>query len=445
MESIVSHVFSIRSALEFDTDLKKRRLVGIISATVLLGLFLAFNRIPKLDTVEADLAIVTSPVAQCFQGFCLENTDNSTFWERWWNFSLTYLNLVWIGMVFAFIMAGITESFLFPKNSSQRFTGQGFSGVLKGAVIGPVMSLCSACIVPIATAFRRRGAGIESTVAITQGSSTMNLPALIMASMVFIPLIGGSRIVLSVIGTLVLGSVVAKVIGGKQALASSTNTVTPPILPDESSWKDTLTSASFELIQSTIRQAFRLGPIMVVAGFVSGLAIQWISPQTVTTWIGDDVLGILVAATLGIAVNVPLMFEIPLVAAMLLAGMGTAPAASLLFTAAAAGPITYWGLAKVFPLRGVIALGVSTWVLGVIGGIVLLAITAMIEDQREFSFRADYSKTSSTSQITLPIGNIEVILPGIWGSPVPEDYRYHQGANQYGVSGETSESRISEE
>ena len=441
MESTVSHAFSIRSALEFDTDLKKRRLVGIIAATVLLGLFLAFNRIPKLDTVEADLAIVTSPVAQCFQGFCLENTDNSTFGERWWNFSLTYLNLVWIGMVFAFIMAGITESFLFPKNSSQRFTGQGFSGVLKGAVIGPVMSLCSACIVPIATAFRRRGAGIETTVAITQGSSTMNLPALIMASMVFIPLIGGSRIVLSVIGTLVLGSVVAKVIGDKQVLASSTNTVTPPILPDESSWKDTLTSASFELIQATIR----LGPVMVVAGFVSGLAIQWISPQTVTTWIGDDVLGILVAATLGIAVNVPLMFEIPLVAAMLLAGMGTAPAASLLFTAAAAGPITYWGLAKVFPLRGVIALGVSTWVLGVIGGIVLLAVTAMIEDQREFSFRADYSKTSSTSQTTLPIGNIEVILPRIWGLPVPEDYRYHQGANQYKVLGEKSESRISEE
>ncbi len=76
MESILSYTFSIRSALECDTDLKKRRLVGIIAATVLLGLFLTFNRIPKLDTVEADLAIVTSPVAQCFQGFCLENTDN---------------------------------------------------------------------------------------------------------------------------------------------------------------------------------------------------------------------------------------------------------------------------------------------------------------------------------------------------------------------------------
>ena len=58
---------------------------------------------------------------------------------------------------------------------------------------------------------------------------------------------------------------------------------------------------------------------MIIAGFISGLAIQWVSPQAVTTWIGDDVMGILIAATLGVLINVPLMFEIPLVAAMLLA------------------------------------------------------------------------------------------------------------------------------
>ena len=80
-----------------------------------------------------------------------------------------------------------------------------------------------------------------------------------------------------------------------------------------------------------------------------------------------------------------------------------------------------------------------------VGGIVLLAVTAMIEDEREFSFRADYSKTSSTSQTTLPIREIEVMLPRIWGSPVSEDYRYPQGTTHSGVSGETSESRISEE
>ena len=102
---------SIISFLKLDTDLKKRRLVGIGFAAVLLVLFLLFNRIPKLDTVAADLAIATSPMAECFQGFCLEDPDKKNLWERWWNFSLTYLNLVWIGMTFAFVMAGITEAF----------------------------------------------------------------------------------------------------------------------------------------------------------------------------------------------------------------------------------------------------------------------------------------------------------------------------------------------
>ena len=97
-------------------------------------------------------------------------------------------------MAFAFVMAGITEAFLFPADIRERFEGRGVKGVFKGLIIGPVMNLCSACIVPIATAFRRRGASVETTVAITQGSSTMNLPALIMVVLVFIPFIGGSRI-----------------------------------------------------------------------------------------------------------------------------------------------------------------------------------------------------------------------------------------------------------
>jgi len=356
----------------------------------------------------------------------LENVDDATLWERWWNFSLTYLNLVWIGMVFAFMMAGITESFIFPGSLRERFDGQGFKGVLKGAVIGPVMALCSACIVPVATAFRRRGAGIETTVAITQGSSTMNLPALIMASMVFIPLIGGSRIALSIVGTLLLGPIVARVVG-----AIATKNIDPSDVAvgdqpvDDVSWKYSLGTASIQFLRATVRQAIRLGPIMIIAGFVSGFAIQWISPQAVTNWIGDDILGILIAATLGIAINVPLMFEIPLVAAMLLAGMGTAPAGALLFTAAAGGPITYWGLSKVMPTRGVVTLAIATWTLGVIGGVLLLAITAFTEEDREFAFRADYTKTDRPD-VVLP-------APSIGGKTVAELWGHHLSENNVQV------------
>lgn len=389
-----ARVRKAKTFFKFDTDLKKRRLVGVILALILLGLFLAFNRIPKLDTIEADLAIATSPGAECFQGFCISQDDDSTLMERWWKFSLTYLNLVWMGMAFAFVMAGLTESFLFPADTRERFTGRGFKGVLKGVVIGPAVNLCSACIVPIATAFRRRGAGIETTVAITQGSSTMNLPALIMVTLVFIPIIGGSRIALSILGALLLGPLVAYVAGRGVDSNESEDSISNVEIPVEVSWKDSLSTASLQFVRSTVKQTLRLGPIMVIAGFASGLAIQWISPDTITAWIGDDIVGIIVASSLGIAVNVPLLFEIPLVAAMLLAGMGTAPAGALLFTAAAGGPITFWGLAKVMPKRGVVTLGMSTWGLGIIGGIVVLAITAITEPGRDFSFKSDYTSTS---------------------------------------------------
>lgn len=79
-----------------------------------------------------------------------------------------------------------------------------------------------------------------------------------------------------------------------------------------------------------------------------------------------------------VLINVPLMFEIPLVVGLMLLGMGTAPAAALLFTAAAGGPITFWGLAKHISVRGVAAYAAMIWLLGVGGGLVLVGLDAVL-------------------------------------------------------------------
>ena len=75
------------------------------------------------------------------------------------------------------------------------------------------MTLCSACIVPVSAAFRTRGASIEATISIAQGSSTLNLPALVMTAMVFAPMIGGTRILLSVAGAILIGPIAALAAG----------------------------------------------------------------------------------------------------------------------------------------------------------------------------------------------------------------------------------------
>ena len=374
----------------YDSGAKKRRIFGLVLLTVLLTLFLIFNRVPKLDTVRADLAVAASPVAQCFQGFCIEAPPESSLLERWWDFSLTYLRLVALGMTFAFLVAGATEAFLFPKSSGWGLSATGIKGSLKGLLVGPAMNLCSACIVPVASAFRRRGSGVETTLAITQGSSTLNLPAIIMAAMVFAPLIGGSRIGVSLVGALLIGPLVARIVRRKDEASVGSPLDAGPSTPDLLGWREALCGGCREWAKITASHVIRLAPVMLLAGFASGLAIQWLSPQTVTTWLGDDILGILIASTLGIAINVPLLFEIPLVAVLLLAGMGTAPAAALLFTAAAGGPITFWGLSKVMPKRAIATFGASIWVLGSAGGLIVLAFVSLGSGP-DFALRADYS------------------------------------------------------
>ena len=313
-------------------------------------------------------------MADCFQGFCIEPNSDASFLSRWWDFSLNYLKLITLGMIFAFLVAGLTEVFLFPSESSRGLYQRGIKGSAKGLLIGPAMNLCSACIVPVANAFRQRGAGIETTLAITQGSSTLNLPAMIMAAMVFTPMLAGSRIGLSIVGALLLGPVVAKLAGRNEQPSGISIPESPTQETSRASWREVLSVGGKDWLKASIKYLIKLGPLMVLAGFVSAFAIQLISPETVSRFLGDNPQGVLVAATLGLLINVPLLFEIPLVAALLLVGMGVAPAATLLFAAAAGGPITFWGLAKNMPKKVVATFAVATWVLGTIAGLSILGL-----------------------------------------------------------------------
>ncbi|MCE2500705.1 MAG: PD40 domain-containing protein [Dehalococcoidia bacterium] len=375
----------------FDTALKKKRVIGIVLLAVILGLFLAFNRIPKLDTIQEDLGAVNAPQTECFQGFCIDREPETGFFERWWDFSLSYLRLVSLGMTFAFLAAGITEVFLFPRGEGSRFTGGGLKGVLRGFAVGSSMNLCSACIVPIASAFRRQGAPVETAIAITQGSSTLNIPALVMAALVFTPMLASTRIAVSIVGVLLLGPLVALLIRRRVPIADIFRYGTVGEESGPNTWRDTLTTGLKDWIKASLRYLWRLGPAMVLAGFAGGLVIQWLTPETVAAYLGNNVSGIVVAATFGILINVPLLFEIPLVAVLLLVGMGSAPAAALLFGAAAGGPFTFWGLARVMPKKAVAAFAAGTWSLSMVAGAGLLFIGPFFlnDSDSRILFRSD--------------------------------------------------------
>ncbi len=360
----------------FRTETNKKRLIGLLLFLAILAVFFAFNRFPKLDIVEGDLDAVGGSAVQCFQGFCLERDPGSTFLSRWWSYSVTYLRLVTVGMTFAFVVAGLAEAFIFPRTGKINFVKKGtFKRTFQGAVVGPVMNLCSACIVPVSAAFRQRGGGIEGTVGMVQGSATLNIPAVLMTFFVFTPLLGFSRLLVGLVGAVVIAPIVARVAAqGADSQPDDDEVPSPVDVEREASWSDVLTDGTRNWAKVSLSYVARMGWIMIVAGFMSGLAMQWITEDTVTQFLGNNIQGVVIAATFGILINVPLMFEIPLVALLLLLGMGTAPAATLLFAAAAGGPITFWGLAKIMPRRAIATFAVATWAVAVVGGVCVLGL-----------------------------------------------------------------------
>ena len=368
-----------RPRIALKTGLAKKRAVGLVLLIGMLVPFLALNRFRKLDIVRDDLDSVSGATIECFQGFCIEIGSGASFVSRWIDFSITYLELVTIGMIFAFLVAGLTESFLFPRSGGAMFgRGGSLKRTLKGLAMGPVWNLCSACIAPISASFRRRGGGVDGAVAMVMGSSTLNIPALAMATIIFTPMLGGSRIVLGLVGGLLIGPLVAYAVGERNRVPAVEQEQPDLLEQAPSTWGEALTEGFRDWAKASLGYLVRMGPIMVAAGFASGLVIQWINPDTVSTYLGSHAMGIAIAATLGVLINVPLMFEIPLVALLLLLGMGTAPAATLLFAAAAAGPITFWALGRVIPRKGILTFAAATWMIALLGGMGVWAVESLI-------------------------------------------------------------------
>ena len=378
----------------------KRRVVGVALLLVILVPFAALNRLPKLDTVREDLGAALAPTAQCFQGFCIEDPDRASersgFFARWWRFSVTYLQLVAIGMLFAFAAAAIAEAFLVSDVSVRAglAISDGRPGrwqrIMKGIGLGPVLNLCSACIAPVSSTLRRGGMGVEGALALVHGSATLNVPSLLMIAVVFTPLLGASRLTLGLVAAFSLGPLVAWATRRRGASGASVDDrasaevacAVPVVVAETATWSEVLRTGGAQWLRSFARLVRRMLPLMIVAGFASGAAIQALQPETVTSYLGESLLGVVIASTLGVLINVPLLFEIPLVALLLILGAGTAPAAALLFAAAAGGPVTFLALSKALGRRGVAVYAGGTWAVAVLGGCAVLLLGALLGPER---------------------------------------------------------------
>ncbi len=326
----------------------RRTLFGVALLIGIFALALFVVEVPNLDTVRQDVADATTgtvasgrpidEIQNCFQGFCFG--DDVGYLERWWRFSTAFLELMAWGIVLAIAAAGIVQSLIVPGRDT--------------------------------------------------GSPRPLYPASVaMVILLFSPIVTAARIGLGLLAA--------------AALALSYGRRGPePDDPEEppSSWSQVARSGLADASKAGGRLALRLVPLFVVAGFLGGLGAQHLTEDGVTAIVGDHLLGVAVAAAVGLLLPLPRLFEIPLAAAALLVGTGRIPAAVLMAAATVALPRS---LPRLKAAGRRVAAGVAALSLVAIGGgAAALGLAAVVDPAEEPTIAFDGTACTYTGPESLP-------------------------------------------
>jgi hypothetical protein len=321
--------------------------MGLVLIGIIAVAFTAAIGFPSLDTAREEVAIATAldvarsgipadQVSNCFQGFCFE--DDSSFAEKWWDFSTTYLILVWPGILLAVVVGGLTDGFLFPSGQGPAF------GSWRTASTTSRARLRGSTPLAIGTAD-------PSLAALSVGA--LNAPAIAMTVVLFSPTVWLTRV-----------GVAALIVVPVVALATRRSVVADEVVVDRQGVGHESFIAGRTSVVAAWRFALRLVPLFVVAAALGGLGTRYFTEAGVTSVLGPNPVGILVAVLGGLALDLPLTFGIPLGALGLIIGADPMVVGVFLVTATLAGPRSLTVLAR--SERGVVAT-VAVVVLSVVG------------------------------------------------------------------------------
>ena len=322
--------------------------VGLIVLAIIGAVMVAFDVFPELDGAPSVIEANAEPREACFQGFCVEIEDERSLLAKWWEYSVEYLRLVSTGLVLATLAGAATKAFFFP---------------------GP---------------WSGRGRGIVSNALMdAQSVAGLHVPSLVVAILVFAPLLGISRAAIAVVGSIALGMLATQLTGPDDSESRAANAASPA--EGATSWGSALSLGLRDWAVAASIFFLRLLPAMLVAALIGGFLVQAFSPETLDSAIGNTGVAVAIAATVGLLIRVPLLFEIPLVAMLLVVGMGVAPAATLLFAASAGGVLTFSRLARRIPARSVATVAGATWIVAAAGGLVVLGADALLAEETSTS------------------------------------------------------------
>ncbi|MBX5490383.1 MAG: permease [Chloroflexi bacterium] len=281
------------------------------------------------------------------------------------DYAQRYFQAVWQAMLLGLLLAATLDSVV-PRDWLARVLGsRRFSTAVLGGVLALPGMMCSCCSVPVVAGLYKRGASIGCAVAFFLGNPTLN-PA-VLVFMLFT--LGWPWVVLRLVLGLVLvfgGAWLAVRLTEREAQQSSASAVLLEPEHDPRPWP-------LRWLGSLVRFAAWLLPEYIILVGVLGAARAFLFPA-LGTEIGNNLPAVVGMAIAGTLFVIPTAGEIPIVQTMLAYGVGAGPAGALLLTLAPLSLPSLVMLGRTFPTRVLLALGLLCAAVGMIAGLLAMAL-----------------------------------------------------------------------
>ncbi len=233
-------------------------------------------------------------------------------------------------ILLGFFMAGLLKAFVPPSIVHNQLGNNRTSGVIKAALFGIPLPLCSCGVIPAAAGLNKQGASKGATASFLIATPETGVDSIMVTYALLDPIMTLLRPLAAFVTAIATGMSINLLDGEDTAPAN------PPLKPfgeiPPSIWQRFLHGQrfAFDDILGDVGGSFIMG--VLIAGVISVV----LSPELVTTYLGTGLLPMLAMVLLAAPLYVCATASTPIVAALALKGIS--PGAALVFLLA--GPAT---------------------------------------------------------------------------------------------------------
>ncbi|MDY7560849.1 permease [Pseudomonas sp. 10B1] len=281
-------------------------------------------------------------------------------------YAQVYFLAIWKAAALAVILGSLMQV-LIPRDWLLSLFGRaGFGSTLRGGLFALPAMMCSCCAAPVAAGMRRQQVSVGAALAFWIANPVLNPATLVFMGFVLGWEFTALRLVAGVVLVLGVSLIAQRIASPEQVPEQALEAVADASSTDQSNFFTRWGRTLWQLFWSTI-------PIYVVAVLVLGAARVWLFPH-IDASMGNSLLWITALAAVGTLFVIPTAAEIPIVQTMMSLGLGTGPAVALLMTLPSVSLPSLLMLRQSFDTKILVTVGVLTMVVGIISGLVGVAI-----------------------------------------------------------------------